>query len=155
MKKINTYTKYLMFSMLIVLASSAITQINAQKNDFLKRDDIGAIVANYTKSLNSENHGVRMCTVEYVGKFSMTNFESKLIEMLNSTENTMDKKVIALSLFQLGSLQSISELKNSYYTSSDSDYKEFCSTLLEKCGEYNKLRLRYVESLVVSIPETK
>ena len=155
MKKFTTITKSLVLSIVIIFTSNSISSVYAQNVEFLNGNSIEAIKTNYEKCLNSENHGVRMCTVEYVGRFNLTNFEDKLIEMLKNTQNTKDKKIIAFSLFQLGSLQSINILRDSFLSSNDKNYKEFCCVLLDKCGEYNQLRLDYFDSLVVSKVETE
>ncbi|MCB0748230.1 MAG: hypothetical protein KDC90_12290 [Ignavibacteriae bacterium] len=155
MKNLKTAVRYFILSIIIVFASISFSDIYAQSNKLAEFNTMEDIVANYGKSLNSENHGVRMCTVEYVGRFNMSNFESKLIEMLNNEQNTEDKKIIALSLFQLGTLKAKKELRNSFLTSTDNDYKEFCSGLLEKCKEYDKLKTEYFETLVVNMLESK
>jgi len=155
MKNIINITKSLVLAIVIILTSNSFSVVNAQNVKFLNGNSIDAIKANYERSLKSENHGVRMCTVEYIGRFNLTNFEDELVEMLNSTQNTKDKKIIAFSLFQLGSLQSINALRDSFVGSNDNSYKEFCCVLLDKCGEYNQVRLDYFDSLVVSKVETE
>ncbi|MCB0747123.1 MAG: hypothetical protein KDC90_06610 [Ignavibacteriae bacterium] len=155
MKKSKSAAGYFILSIIILFISNSISLIYAQSNKLSNYDKIELMMANYEKALNSDNEGLRMCTVEFVGKFNMSNFEDKLVDMLKDEQNTENKKIIAFSLFQLGSLNSIAELRNSFTQSNDDDYKEFCSGLLEKYKEYDKLKSEYFESLVVNMPESE
>lgn len=153
MKKLNTIKKFLILTTIIFFTSNSISLVYSQNGELINGNKIEDIIANYEKSLNSENHGVRMSTVEYIGRYQMTNFEDKLIEMLTNTQTLKDKKIIALSLFQLGSLQSIKVLGDSFLASNNPNYKEFCRNLLDMSEEYIQLRLKYFESLAASMPE--
>lgn len=155
MKKVKVISKYLVLLLVTFYMNNSISTTYAQNSRFSKSEKIKMIMANFKKSLNSENHGVRMQTVEHVGKYNMSNFEEKLIEMLHDEQNTNDKKIIALSLFQLGSFNSIAELRNSLFKINDIEYIEFCSDLLSKYKEYDKFRTEYFETFVASIPENK
>lgn len=110
---------------------------------------------NFAKCLESENHGVKMCTVEHIGRYKLSNFEDDLIEMLSEVNDTKDKQIIALSLSQLGSLKSILAIKDSQKNITNIEYNKFVSELLENFNEYDKLRSEYFEALVVNLLDTK
>lgn len=152
MNYFNTFTKSLLFFIIIVLTTNTFFAQNSKLINDNKMEDI---IANYQHSLNSENDGVRMAVVEYVGRYKISHFEDKLIELLREEQETQHKEIIALSLFQLGSLRSISELKNSLTSSKDLEFRGFCKCLIEKYGEYDKLRSEYFETLVVNLLETE
>lgn len=155
MKTLTTIKKYFFLSLIIFLASNYISMNYAQNGKSLNSDKMKVTMESYERYLDFENHGIRMSVVEYVGRYKMSNFENKLIEMLNNEQDAEDKQIIALSLFQLGSLKSITEIKNSLLISNDDSYKEFCSSLLHKYEEYDKLRSEYFETLVDNLLETE
>jgi len=96
-----------------------------------------------------------MSTVDNIGRYKISNFENRLIEMFEKETNREYKEKIALNLFQLGTLKSITALKTGSVTSSSHDLRKFCSDLLKKYEEYEKIRSEYYNGLVVSILETK
>lgn len=117
--------------------------------------DMELIMKNFERGLNSENNGLSMSVVEQIGRYKMTNFENNLIEMLKDEADEKNREIIALSLFQLGSLKSIVALRNSLEDSNNFKYDKFCNCLLNKYNEYDNLRTEYFEDLVVNIHDTK
>jgi hypothetical protein len=159
MRNLNTTKLTVKFISVFALLILATFQMNAQNyitskntSDYVTLD---LIMKNIEKSLDSENHGVVMSTVENIGKYKLSNFEDNLIEMLGETEDTNDKKIIALSLAQLGSLNCINTIKNSVIENSDTEYTDFCEELLSSLYAYDKLRSKYFEAFVDNIIETK
>lgn len=159
MRTHKTTKKVSAFLLISALAISASLPINAQSyitsKNMSKHVTFDLIMENFAKSLESKNHGVKMSTVENVGRYKLSNFEEELIEMLAESEDTKDKQIIALSLAQLGSLNSINAIKNSVKNSTDNEYKNFCSELLFSFNEYDKLRSENFEAFVVNLLDTK
>ena len=153
MKKSQSTSVFVVVTLLLVLACSSVSVIFAKASKSTKTTKWERMIANFDHSLNSEIRGVRMSTVEFVGRYKISNFESKLIEMLNEEDVIEDKQLIALSLFQLGTINSIEGIKKSAVESNNKEYKEFCSKLLKKFWEYDKLRSDYFEDLVVYTSE--
>ena len=149
MKKAQTTKALIVLSLILLFVSSSVTMVLAESGKSNEDAKLELIMANYEHSLNSDIRGVRMSTVEYVGRYKMSNFETKLIELLKVEQNTTDKKIIALSLFQLGSLNSIAEIRNSTLISDDPEYNNFCYDLLEKYQQYDQLRSDFFEGFVV------
>lgn len=149
MKKSQSTSTISVVFFVLLFSCFSISSIFAQTDVSKKDAKWKLIMENYEHSLNSDVRGVKMSTVEFIGRYKMSNFETKLIEMLKSEENVTDKKLMALSLFQLGSLNSIAEIRNSALASSDKDYKNFCADLLEKYQQYDQLRSDYFEDFVV------
>jgi hypothetical protein len=139
----------------VVLIITLLSTLNAQNpnnsKEAIKSGRMELILANFERGLCSENHGVRMGAVQHVGRYKMSKFEDCLIELLDKEEKQEDKEIIALSLFQIGSLNSINALKNVVKNSDNEQLKSFCFDLLRKYDEYDKLRTDYFEDLVVSI----
>lgn len=155
MKKLSTCVRFLILSLIIIFTSNSISILYAQDSKSINSNSVKDVYANYEKNLNYGNRGVRMSVVEIVGRYKISYFEKKLIKMLNNEQDTKDKQIIALSLFQLGSLNTIEELRNSILQSNNQEYNEFCSSLLDKYGEYDKLRSEFFETLVVQILESE
>ncbi|MBK8944019.1 MAG: hypothetical protein IPM32_02005 [Ignavibacteriae bacterium] len=159
MRNLNTTKNISTYILIFALIISVSVQLNAQSyitsKNMSKHVTLDLIMENFAKSLESKNHGVKMSTVENIGRYKLSNFEEELIEMLEESEDTKDKQIIALSLSQLGSLNSINAIKNSVKNSTDNEYKNFCSELLYSYNEYDKLRSEYFEAFVVNLLDTK
>jgi HEAT repeat protein len=156
MKK--NYSNIVLLFTLVFLVSFSYTvngQILKSNNLEVKQAKYELALKNILRNLGSENHGVRISAVELVGRYKISDFENILIEMLDDEKVEKDKEVIALSLFQLGSLNSITTLNRSLQNSNDDEYKYFAENLLKKYNEYDKLRTEYFQDLVVNIFETK
>lgn len=138
-------TMFLFGSIYTTFGQGDIKTVSTKKNVSM---DI--VLANLNTGLASENPGLRMSTVQNIGKYKISNFEDKLIEMFNNTEKYNHKETIALSLFQIGSLKSMEALQKAYNESNDSKVKHLCSELLERYEEYEKIRTEYFNNLVIS-----
>ena len=141
---------YLMIVFLFCLSFDISGQVPEENNGYINPSHYESTMKNYVRSLNSPNHGVRMSAVEIIGRSKMTYFEKALIEMLEKEQDEKDKEMIALSLFQLGSLNSITALKNNLSVSNNFKYEKYLKNLLNKYNEYDKLRTDYFEDLVVN-----
>lgn len=141
---------YLMIVFLFCLSFNIFGQVPDENNGHLNKSNYESTMKNYLRSLNSPNHGVRMSAVEIIGRSKITYFEKTLIEMMEKEQNEKDKEMIALSLFQLGSFNSITALKNNLRVSNNLKYEKYLKNLLNKYNEYDKLRTDYFEDLVVS-----
>lgn len=139
----------------IVSLSSIFAQEPKIDNKAVKHVTMELILANFENALCSDNNGVRMGAVEHIGRYNISNLENCLIELLDAETNNKNKETIALSLFQIGSLNSIAALRKTVNETNDSKLKEFCSRLLEKHNEYEKVRTDYFEDLVVNILDTE
>ncbi len=146
---------YLMLFTLFYLSYNIYGHSPETNNGLITQPKYELMMKNYMNCLKDGNHGVQMSAVEIVGRFKMSYFENTLIEMLKNEKNEKDKEMIALSLFQLGSLNSISVLQNSLKTTSDVKYGTFLSNLLKKYNEYDKLRTEYFEDSVATISGAK
>ncbi len=159
MRNLQTTKRFSAYFFFIALILAISTQLNAQSyitsKNLSKYVKMDLAMKNLEKSLKSENHGVKMSTVEHVGRYRLSNFEDELIEMLNEEEGTKDKQIMALSLSQIGSLKSILAINNSVTNSVDIEYNNFCDELLANYNVYDKLRSEYFEVLVVNLLETK
>jgi hypothetical protein len=152
MRKLQATKNISIQFLIIVFTIISFSYVYSQDSDVAKKHtklNYDLVMSNFEKNLNSENHGVRMCTIENIGRYKMANFENDLIELLKNEQNIEDKKIIALSLFQLGSFDSILELKNSVINSNNNEYKEYCTNLFNKNVELDKLRSEYFENLLV------
>jgi hypothetical protein len=159
MRNLQTTKRFSAYFFFIALILAISTQLNAQSyitsKNLSKYVKMELAMKNLEKSLKSENHGVKMSTVEHIGRYKLSNFEDELIEMLNEEKGIKDKQIMALSLSQIGSLKSILAINNSVKNSVEIEYINFCSGLLDNYNEYDKLRSEYFEVLVVNLLETK
>lgn len=138
-------TMFLFGSLYTTFGQENIKTVSAAKNVSMK-----IILANLNAGLESENPGLRMSTVQNIGRYKISNFEDNLIEMFNNTEEYNHKETIALSLFQIGSLKSMGTLQKASEESSDIKVKHLCLELLERYEEYEKIRTEYFNNLVIS-----
>ncbi|MFZ1289473.1 MAG: hypothetical protein WAR79_05265 [Melioribacteraceae bacterium] len=159
MRNLQTTKRFSAYFFFIALILAISTQLNAQSyitsKNLSKYVKMELAMKNLEKSLKSENHGVKMSTVEHIGRYKLSNFEDELIEMLNEEKGIKDKQIMALSLSQIGSLKSILAINNSVKNSVEIEYINFCSGLLDNYNEYDKLRSEYFEVLVVNLLDTK
>lgn len=104
---------------------------------------------NLEMALSSDNPGLRMSAIQFVGKYKITAFEDELLDMLYESNNFKEQRSITVSLYKLGTLSSIASIIE-YGKVTDSKYmKEFCKELVSHYQKEEIEKSKYINSLVI------
>ena len=104
----------MVFLLLAVFATTLYSQEpSKQKVELLtieKIENSEVAMKNFEMALNSDNTGLRMSAVNYIGKYKLTSFEDLLIEKLKNADKFYEQRALAVALYQLGTLSGIAAL---------------------------------------------
>ena len=143
----------LVFLLMAVFATTLYSQEPTdQKVDLLAIEKIANsefAMKNLEMALNSDNPGLKMSAVHFIGKYQLTAFENQLVEKLNEADKFKEQRALAISLYQMGTLSCIAAL-NEYSELTDSEnMKEFCGELISYFQKEEIEKAKYVNSLVI------
>ena len=104
---------------------------------------------NLEMALNSDNPGLRKSAIHFVGKYKITAFEEKLVEMLYKSDTFKEQRVITVSLYHLGTLSSIASLIDYGNYTDSKNMQAFCKELIAHYEKEETEKVDYVNSLVI------
>jgi HEAT repeat protein len=94
--------------MLLISVSSLPAQNNSIKDLTLNKYALQNLLA----GIKSENEGVQRSSIYFAGKYRIAESESALIEQLGEEENPSTRILIALVLYEMGSLEGLDSVRN-------------------------------------------
>ena len=93
--------------MLLISVSSLPAQNNSIKDLTLNKYALQNLLA----GIKSDNEGVQRSSIYFAGKYRIAESESALIEQLSEEENPSTRILIALVLFEMGSIEGLDAVK--------------------------------------------
>jgi HEAT repeat protein len=88
---------------IVLLSSSAV----AQKTPIKDVTSNEYALQNLIAGINSENDGVRRSSIYFAGKYRIAEVEDELISQLKEEENPSTRILIALVLYEMGSIEGL------------------------------------------------
>ena len=113
---------------LIICFSSTILLFSQVKSD-TEYDLPQIAITNYLLGAQSDNDGLKVSCIYFIGKYKVLEANAQLIEEINSTNDIDLKILIAWSLYRIGEESGINELEQIAINSESEDLKIFCSNL--------------------------
>jgi HEAT repeat protein len=92
---------------LLIFAGSLYAQNNSIKNITSNH----YALQNLLNGIKSDNEGVQRSSIYFAGKYRIAESESTLIEQLNKEENPSTRILIALVLFEMGSMEGLEAVR--------------------------------------------
>lgn len=139
--------------LMAVFASTLYSQQPASKNvDPAKLDSILSsekAIKNLEMALNSDNPGLKMSAIRYVGKYRITALEEQLAGMLSNSGSFKEQRAITVSLYHLGTLSSIASIIEYSKVTDSENLKAFCGELIAHYEKEEIEKTNYVNSLVI------
>jgi len=96
----------LIFTMLV-----STTSLNAQMTSISSITTNKYALKNLTAGIKSDNEGVKRSSIYFAGKYRIAEVESALIEQLGKEKNPSTRILIALVLFEMGSVDGLLEVR--------------------------------------------
>lgn len=110
---------------------------------------------NLEMALNSDNPGLKMSAIHYIGKYKINSFEDHLVEKLNESDNFKEQRALAVSLYHMGTLSGIAALNNYSELTDSENMKTFCDELISYYEKEEIEKANYVNSLVIDSENSK
>ena len=105
-----THSKLLSLFVLAVLLIS-VSSLPAQNNSIKDLTLNKYALQNLLAGIKSDNEGVQRSSIYFAGKYRIAESESALIEQLGGEENPGTRILIALVLYEMGSLEGLDAVK--------------------------------------------
>lgn len=105
------------------------------------------VVKNFEQGIQSENLGLKMSSIYYIGFYQISEAAGTLVKQLKKEKDPEVRALIALSLFKIGDEKGYKTIKNLAEKDEDPNVKRICS---EICNEFNKV----VNSQIIKINNT-
>jgi len=96
----------LIFTMLV-----STTSLNAQMTSISSITTNKYALKNLTAGIKSDNEGVKRSSIYFAGKYKIAEAEPALIEQLGKEKNPSTRILIALVLFEMGSVDGLLEVR--------------------------------------------
>ena len=143
----------MVFLLMAVFATTLYSQEpTEQKVDLLTIEKIANLeraMKNLEMALNSDNPGLKMSAIHFIGKYKLTAFEDQVVEKLNDTDKFKEQRALAVSLYQMGTLSGIASLNEYSQLTDNKNMKEFCGELISYYQKEEIEKANYVNSLVI------
>ena len=105
-----TQSKLLTLFVVVILFIS-VSSLPAQNNSIKDLTLNKYALQNLLAGIKSDNEGVQRSSIYFAGKYRIAESESALIEQLSKEENPSTRILIALVLFEMGSLEGLDAVK--------------------------------------------
>ena len=105
-----THSKLLSLFVLAILLIS-VSSLTAQNNSIKDITSNKYALQNLLTGIKSDNEGVQRSSIYFAGKYRITESETALIEQLSKEENPGTRILIALVLYEMGSLEGLDAVK--------------------------------------------
>jgi HEAT repeat protein len=88
-----------------------VSSLHAQNNSIKDISSNKYALQNLLAGIKSDNEGVQRSSIYFAGKYRIAESESALIEQLNTEENPSTRILIALVLYELGSMKGLEAIR--------------------------------------------
>ena len=105
-----TQSKLLTLFVVVILLLS-VSSLPAQNNSIKDITSNKYALQNLLAGIKSDNEGVKRSSIYFAGKYRIAESESALIEQLSKEENPGTRILIALVLYEMGSLEGLEAVK--------------------------------------------
>ena len=105
-----TQSKLLSFLMVVILLIF-VSSLHAQNNSITDISSNKYALQNLLAGIKSDNEGVKRSSIYFAGKYLIAESESALIEQLSKEENPSTRILIALVLFEMGSMEGLEAVR--------------------------------------------
>ncbi len=105
-----TQSKLLSLFVVVILLIS-VSSLPAQNNSIKDITSNKYALQNLLAGIKSDNEGVQRSSIYFAGKYRIAESESALIEQLSKEENPSTRILIALVLYEMGSLEGLDAVK--------------------------------------------
>ena len=105
-----TQSKLLTLFVVVILFIS-VSSLPAQNNSIKNVTSHKYALQNLLTGIKSDNEGVQRSSIYFAGKYKIAESESALIEQLSKEENPSTRILIALVLFEMGSIEGLDAVK--------------------------------------------
>ncbi len=105
-----TQSKLLTLFVVVILFIS-VSSLPAQNNSIKDLTSNKYALQNLLAGIKSDNEGVQRSSIYFAGKYKIAESESALIEQLSKEENPSTRILIALVLFEMGSIEGLDAVK--------------------------------------------
>ena len=95
----------------VVIFLIFVSSLHAQNNSIKDVTSNKYALQNLLAGIQSENEGVQRSSIYFAGKYRIAESESALIEQLNKEENPSTRILIALVLFEMGSMEGLEAVR--------------------------------------------
>jgi len=110
--KLQELTQSRLLSFFIVLNLLIfVGSLHAQNNSINDISSNKYALQNLLAGIKSDNEGVQRSSIYFAGKYRIAESESALIEQLNTEENPSTRILIALVLYELGSMKGLEAIR--------------------------------------------
>jgi len=105
-----TQSRLLSFFVVVILLIF-VSSLHAQNNSIKDISSNKYALQNLLAGIKSDNEGVQRSSIYFAGKYRIAESESALIEQLNKEENPSTRILIALVLFEMGSMEGLEAVR--------------------------------------------
>jgi len=92
--------------LMVVFTSQSFSQIKEE----VSAKQYSNMVANLQNGINSDNVGLKICTIQYTGIYKITENASLLVSKYKEEKDPDIKNLIAISLFMLGDSEALAQI---------------------------------------------
>ena len=96
---------------IVVILLIFVSSLHAQNNSIKDVTSNKYALQNLLAGIKSDNEGVQRSSIYFAGKYRIAESESALIEQLNKEENPSTRILIALVLFEMGSIEGLKAVR--------------------------------------------
>ena len=111
----------------IILVALFTTNILAKPAEGEKQDRIKRAIENLAVGIESQNDGVRNCSIFFAGYYEFNELTDVLVKQLKKEQNPDTRAMILLSLYRIGDKESIETAKQLVRYDDDQVLKEMLS----------------------------
>jgi HEAT repeat protein len=105
-----TQSKLLSFFVVVILLIF-VSSLQAQNNSITDISSNKYALQNLLAGIKSDNEGVQRSSIYFAGKYLIAESETALIEQLSKEENPSTRILIALVLFEMGSMEGLEAVR--------------------------------------------
>ncbi|HSP86547.1 MAG TPA: HEAT repeat domain-containing protein [Ignavibacteriaceae bacterium] len=121
----NTFYEAVVLITVFILLSGSV--LNAQNDNPVKVKEVA--LKNLLVGIQSENEGLQRSSIFLAGKYKLTPAIDVLSEQLAEVENVNTRILIALSLYQIGSVEILPAIKKSAANDDDLKVRKICTEI--------------------------
>ena len=135
MKNLTIARKKLTFAMIIAAAFFFTLPCNttAQEKKFYKApaNMQATMINNLKNGINSDNDGLRRCSIYLAGYYQINELTGILSELLKKSEDSKDKVIILMALYKIGGETSYNAINSFLSGSTDVEANEVADMILQ------------------------
>ncbi len=111
MKSNKLTVSWLIIAVFILTAFISATSVDAQETSISNITSGKYALKNLLAGIQSQNEGVRRSSIYFAGKYKIAEAEKTLIDQLHREKNAGTRILIALVLYEMGSVDGLLEVK--------------------------------------------